>query len=325
MTFARVAALLLGLLPAALVGPSFAQEYPTRPVTLIVPFPPGGSTSVMARIVAEKMGELLGQNMVVDNRPGAGGTIAAKAFTRATPDGYTLFLGYSGTIAIGPILYSNAGFDPLKDFAPVGLIGSAPAVLAVHPTFQADSVADLIRRAKEKPGSIDYGSAGVGTATHIAGELFTAMAGIKLTHVPYRGSGPVLNDLVGGHIPMSFTPIPAVHGHVQSGTLKALAVTSLKRSPLMPDVPTVAETGLPGYEAVLRYGLLAPAGTPKPIVDKLNKVLRDAIATPEVQKRLAFEGAEPLPSSPEEYAVDIARDGAKWSKVLKDAGIKLAE
>ncbi|NNM74109.1 Bug family tripartite tricarboxylate transporter substrate binding protein [Enterovirga aerilata] len=325
MTFGHLAALLLGLLPAALLGPASAQDYPTRPLTLIVPFPPGGSTSVMARIVAEKMGELLGQNVIVDNRPGAGGTIAAKAFTRAAPDGYTLFLGYSGTIAIGPTLYPNAGFDPLKDFAPIGLIGSAPAVLAVHPSFQVGSVAELIQRAKEKPGSIDYGSAGVGTATHIAGELFTSMAGIKLTHVPYRGSGPVLNDLVGGHIPMSFTPIPAVHGHVQSGTLKALAVTSLKRSPLMPEVPTVAETGLPGYEAVLHYGLLAPAGTPKPIVEKLNKALRDAISTPEVQKRLAFEGAEPLPSSPEEYALDLAQDLAKWSKVLREAGIKLAE
>lgn len=313
------------LVPAVLPIAGAAQTFPVRPVTLIVPFPPGGSTSVMARIIAEKMGELLGQNMIVDNRPGAGGTIAAKAFTRAAPDGYSLFLGYSGTIAIGPTLYQNAGFDPLKDFAPIGLIGAAPAVLAVHPSFAVKSVAELIQRAKEKPGSIDYGSAGVGTATHIAGELFTSMAGIKLTHVPYRGSGPVLNDLVGGHIPMSFTPIPAVHGHVQGGTLKALAVTGLTRSPLLPDVPTVAETGLPGYDAVLRYGLLAPAGTPRPIVDRLNQVLREAIATPEVQKRLAFEGAEPLPSSPEEYAADIAQDSAKWSKVLQAAGIKLSE
>ncbi len=324
-TLLRSAAACLAVAAGLLAGPVLAQDYPARPVTLIVPFPPGGSTSVMARIIAEKMGELLGHNMIIDNRPGAGGTIAAKAFTRAAPDGYTLFLGYSGTIAIGPTLYPNAGFDPLKDFAPIGLIGSAPAVLAVHPSFGVKSAAELIQRAKEKPGSINYGSAGVGTATHVASELFIAMAGIKLAHVPYRGSGPVLNDLVGGHIPMSFTPIPAVHGHVQSGTLQALAVTSLKRSPLMPEVPTVAETGLPGYEAVLHYGLLAPAGTPKPIVETLNKVLRDAIATPEVQKRLAFEGAEPLPSSPEEYAADIEQELAKWSKVLKHAGIKLTE
>jgi tripartite-type tricarboxylate transporter receptor subunit TctC len=323
--FKRFAAGCLGIAATWLASAAWGQDYPTRPVTLVVPFPPGGSTSVMARIVAEKMGEMLGQQVIVDNRPGAGGTIAAKAFTRAVPDGYTLLLGYSGTIAIGPSLYPNAGFDPRKDFTPIGLIGSAPAVLAVHPTLGVNSVSELIQRAREKPGSIDYGSAGVGTVTHIAGELFTSMAGIKLTHVPYRGSGPVMNDLVGGHIPMSFTPIPAVHGQVEAGTLKALAVTSLKRSALMPTIPTVAETGLPGYEAVLHYGLLAPLGTPKPVVEKLNKVLREAIATPEVQKRLAFEGAEPLPSSPEEYAADIDQDEAKWSKVLHAAGIKLTE
>lgn len=301
-----------------------AQAFPSRPLTLVVPFPPGGSTSVMARIVAETMAQSLGQQIIVDNRPGAGGTIAAKAFTRAAPDGYTLLLGYSGTIAIGPSLYPNAGFDPRKDFAPIGLIG-APAILAVHPSLGVTSVAELIALAREKPGTINYGSAGIGTVTHIAGELFTSMAKVKIVHVPYRGSGPVMNDLVGGHIPMSFTPIPAVHGQLEAKTLQALAITSLKRSPLLPDVPSVAETGLPGYEAVLHYGLLAPAGTPRPVVDLLNKALRDAIATPEVQKRLAAEGAEPLPSTPAEYGTDIDQDEAKWSKLLKEAGIKLTE
>lgn len=294
-------------------------------MTLIVPFPPGGSTSVMARIVAETMSGILGQQIIVDNRPGAGGTVAAKAFTRATPDGYTMLLGYSGTIAIGPSLYPNAGFDPRKDFAPIGLIGSAPVVLAVHPSLGVGSVAELLAKARENPGSINYGSAGVGTVTHIAGELFTSMAKVRITHVPYRGSGPVMNDLVGGHIPMSFTPIPAVHGQIEGKTLQALAVTSLKRSSLLPEVPTVAETGLPGYEAVLHYGLLAPAGTPPAIVDKLNGALRQAIETAEVRKRLAFEGAEPLPSTPAEYAADIDGDEAKWSKLLKDAGIRLSE
>lgn len=302
-----------------------AQSFPTRPPTLVVPFPPGGSTSVMARIIAETMGELLGQQIVVDNRGGAGGTIAAKAFVRAPPDGYTLLLGYSGTIAIGPSLYPNAGFDPRRDFAPIGLIGSAPAVLVVHPSLGVSSIAELLARAREKPGSINYGSAGVGTVTHVAGELFASMARVRMTHIPYRGSGPVMNDLVGGHIPMSFTPIPAAHAQVEGGVLKALGVTSAQRSSLMPDVPTVAEAGLPGYEAVLHYGLLAPRGTPRPLVEQLNKVLRDAIATPEVQKRLAFEGAEPLPSSPEEYAADIDADEAKWARVLTEAGIKLPE
>ncbi|MBK5960532.1 hypothetical protein CCR97_20355 [Rhodoplanes elegans] len=311
---------------ACLVAPPIAaaqpQDYPNRPITLVVPFPPGGSTSIVGRLVADKMGEVLGQQIVVDNRGGAGGTVAARAFTRAAPDGYTLLFGYSGTIAIGPSLYPAAGFDPRKDFAPIGMIGTAPAVLVVHPSFDIASAGALVARAKEKPGQIAYGSAGVGTVTHIAGELFVAMSGAKLTHVPYRGSGPVLNDLIGGHIKMSFTPIPAVHAMVQSGSLKALAVTSAQRSSLMPSVPTVSETGLPGYEVVLRYGLLAPAGTPRAIVDALNKALRTALASDDLKKRLAHEGAEVLPSSPEEYAADIDREETKWSKVIRDAGIK---
>lgn len=299
-----------------------AQDYPTRSITLVVPFPPGGSTSVMARIIADQLGARLGQTVIVDNRGGAGGTIAARAFVHAAPDGYTIFLGYTGTIAIGPSLYPDAGFDPRKDFAPIGLIGSAPAVLVVHPNFPAKSVAELIALAKAKPSEINIGGAGRGTATSIAGELFASLAGIKLTHIQYRGSGPVLVDLLGGHIPMSFTPIPVVLAHIASGRLRALAVTSAKRTPLLPDVPTVAETGLPGYEVVLHYGLLTPAGTPRPIIDRLNRELRAVIDSEEVRKRLATEGADPLPSTPEEYAADIDREETKWSAVVKAAGIK---
>ena len=307
---------------AALVTGAHAQEYPTRPITLIVPFPPGGSTSVVARIIAERLSATLGQQVIVDNRGGAGGTIAARAFVNAPPDGYTIFLGYSGTISIAPSLYPNAGFDPRKDFAPIGRIGSAPAVLVVHPSFPARSVAELIALAKEKPGSVNFGSAGVGSLTHIAAELFASMAGVKLMHIPYKGSGPVLTDLLGGHIPMSFTPIPVAHGPVAVGMLRALAVTSATRTALLPEVPTVAETGLPGYEAVLRYGLLAPKGTPRPIVERLNKELRAALQSEEVLKRLATEGAEPLPSTPEEYAADIDQEETKWSAIVKAAGIK---
>jgi tripartite-type tricarboxylate transporter receptor subunit TctC len=307
---------------AMLAPAANAQSYPTRPITLIVPFPPGGSTSVMARIVAERMSVTLGQNIIVDNRGGAGGTIAARAFVNAPPDGYTIFLGYSGTISISPSMYPNVGFDPRKDFAPIGMIGSAPAVLVVHPSFQPRTAAELIALAKAKPGEINFGSAGIGTLTHIAAELFISMAKIKLLHIPYKGSGPVLADLLGGHIPMSFTPIPVAHSHVAAGTLRALAVTSVKRSTLLPEVPTVAETGLPGYEAVLHYGLLAPAGTPRPLIDKLNKELRAALDSDEVRKRMATEGAEPLPSTPEEYAADIDQEEKKWSKVVKEAGIK---
>jgi tripartite-type tricarboxylate transporter receptor subunit TctC len=307
----------------ALASAASAQDYPNRTITLIVPFPPGGSTSVMARIVAERMSATLGQQVIVDNRGGAGGTLAARAFVSAPPDGYTIFLGYTGTIAIGPSLYANAGFDPRKDFAPIGLIGSAPAVLVVHPDFAARSVADLIAMAKAKPGEINFGSAGNGTLTHIAAELFISMAGIKLTHVPYRGSGPVLADLLGGHIPMSFTPIPVVHAHVAGGRLRALAVTSTKRTSLLPEVPTLAELGLAGYEAVLHYGLLAPASTPRPIIDRLNKELRAALDSDEVRKRMATEGADPLPSTPEQYAADIDQEETKWSKVVKAAGLKV--
>jgi tripartite-type tricarboxylate transporter receptor subunit TctC len=316
----RLCAVLLSAV--AMLASAQAQDYPTRPITLVVPFPPGGSTSVVARIVAERMSAALGQQIVVDNRGGAGGTIAARAFVNAAPDGYTIFLGYSGTIAVAPSLYPNVGFDPRKDFAPIGRIGSAPAVLVVHPSFPARSVAELIALAKEKPGAVNFGSAGVGSLTHIAAELFASMAGVKLMHIPYKGSGPVLSDLLGGHIPMSFTPIPVAHGPVAAGMLRALAVTSAKRTGLLPEVPTVAETGLPGYEAVLRYGLLAPKGTPRPIVERLNKELRAALQSEEVLKRLATEGAEPLPSTPEEYAADIDQEEAKWSAIVKAAGIK---
>jgi tripartite-type tricarboxylate transporter receptor subunit TctC len=316
----RLCTVLLSAL--AVLGSAQAQEYPTRPITLVVPFPPGGSTSVVARIVAERMSATLGQQIVVDNRGGAGGTIAARAFVNAAPDGYTIFLGYSGTIAIAPSLYPNVGFDPRKDFAPIGRIGSAPAVLVVHPSFPARSAAELIALAKEKPGSVNFGSAGVGSLTHIAAELFASMAGVKLMHIPYKGSGPVLSDLLGGHIPMSFTPIPVAHGPVAAGMLRALAVTSAKRTALLPEVPTVAEAGLPGYEAVLRYGLLAPKGTPRPIVERLNKELRAALQSEEVLRRLVTEGAESLPSTPEEYAADIDQEETKWSAIVKAAGIK---
>ena len=300
-----------------------AQEYPSRTITLIVPFPPGGSTSVMARIIAERMSATLGQQIIVDNRGGAGGTLAARAFVSATPDGYTIFLGYSGTIAIGPSLYANAGFDPRKDFAPIGLIASAPAVLVVHPSFAPRSVADLIALAESKPGVINFGSAGNGTLTHMAAELFISMAGIKLTHIPYRGSGPVLADLLGGHIPMSFTPIPVAHGHVASGKLIALAVTSTKRTPLLPEVPTIAETGLPGYEAVLHYGLLAPAGTPRAIVDRLNTEINRVARDPQIIKeKFNPIGLSAVGTTPEQYMDAMKADLVKYAKITKDAGIK---
>jgi tripartite-type tricarboxylate transporter receptor subunit TctC len=299
-----------------------AQSFPSRQITLVVPFPPGGSTTIVARIVADKLSEALGQQIVVDNRGGAGGTIATRAVSKATPDGYTILLGYTGTLAIGPTLYPTAGYDPRKDFDAIGLIGHAPNSLVVHPSFNVQAVKDLVAHAKANPGKVNYGSAGVGTVSHVSGVYFASAAGIELTHVPYKGTGPALTDLLGGHIPMAFAPIPATHANIAEGKLRGLAVTSAKRSSLLPDVPTIAEAGIPGFEASLYYGLVAPAGTPRPIIDKLNKALRTALASDEVRKRLATDGAEPTPSSPEEYAAQIDREETKWSKVVKDSGAK---
>jgi len=312
-------AALLGL---AGFGPAAAQDYPNRPITLVVPFPPGGSTTIVARIVADKLAESLGQQIVVDNRGGAGGTIGTKAVSRSTPDGYTIVLGYTGTLAIGPTLYPSAGYDPRKDFEPIGLIGHAPNSLVVHPSFPVKSVKELVDYAKANPGKVNYGSAGVGTVSHVSGVYFANAAGIDLVHIPYKGTGPALADLLGGHIPMAFAPIPATHANIAEGKLRGLAVTSAKRSSLLPDLPTIAESGIPGFEASLYYGLAAPAGTPRPIIDKLNKALRDALASDEVRKRLATDGAEPLPSTPEEYAAHIDQDETKWSKVVRESGAK---
>ncbi|MBR1121608.1 tripartite tricarboxylate transporter substrate binding protein [Bradyrhizobium lablabi] len=297
-----------------------AQNYPSRPITLVIPFAPGGSTSVVGRGVADKMGELLGEKLVVDNRPGAGGTVGTKAVAKSEPDGYTLLLGYTGTLAIGPSLYKNPGYDPRKDFAPIGMIGNAPNSLVVHPSFPAKTVAELIAYAKANPGKVNFGSAGAGTASHITGEYFASAAGIKLVHIPYKGTGPALTDLLGGHIPMAFAPVPASHAQVTGGKLRALAVTSSSRSGLMPDVPTIAESGLAGFDASLYYGLVAPAGTPKPIIDKLNKALRDALASDEVKKQLGNDGTDITPGTPEDYAVLIDRDEKKWAGLVKASG-----
>ena len=288
----------------------------------MIPFAPGGSTSIIGRGIADKMSELLGEKIVVDNRPGAGGTVGTRAVAKSDPDGYTLVLGYTGTLAIGPSLYKKAGYDPRKDFAPIGMIGNAPNSLVVHPSFPAKTVAELIAYAKANPGKVNFGSAGAGTASHITGEYFARSAGISLVHVPYKGTGLALVDLIGGHIPMAFAPIPASHPNVSGGTLRALAVTSTTRSSLMPDVPTLAEAGLQGFDASLYYGLAAPAGTPRPIVDKLNKALRDALASDEVKRQLTADGTEITPGTPEDYADFIDKDAKKWSELVKASGVE---
>jgi tripartite-type tricarboxylate transporter receptor subunit TctC len=298
-----------------------AQTYPDRPITLVVPYPAGGGNDVLGRLVAERMGKVLNGTIVVENRGGAGGTIGTRQVAKAAPDGYTMLIATS-SLAINPSLYPNVGYDPRKDFAPIGLLASGANVVLVHPSVPAKSIPELIAMAKKAPGKYNFASTGSGSSVHLAAELFAAMAGIKINHVPYRGSGPALNDLLGGHVTMMFATLPSAIGIVRGGKVRALAVTGAKRSDVFPELPTIAEAGLKGYEAELHYGLVAPAGTPRPIVERLNAALRAALDDAALRERLAREGAVPLPSTPEEYAADIDAEERKWGKIVRDAGVK---
>ena len=317
----KVAALAVAAL-AAVTASATAQDYPNRPITLVVPYAAGGGNDVMARIVAEKMSRTLGQNVVVENRAGAGGSIATRQVARAAPDGYTLVLGGTGTLAVNPSLYNNVGYDPRKDFAPVGLIGTGQLIVLVNPNVPAKTIPELIALAKKEPGKLSYASAGIGSGIHLGAVLFEQMAGITLTHVPYRGTGPALTDLIGGHVQIYFSSIPSAIGIAKEGKVRPLAVTGPTRSAVFPDLPTVAEAALPGFEAVLHYGIVAPAGTPKPIVDKLSAALRQAVMAPDTKERMAADGTEPLPSTPEEYAADIDKEEKKWSEIVRKSGAK---
>jgi tripartite-type tricarboxylate transporter receptor subunit TctC len=318
----KLRALLVAALLAGAATGVAAQSYPTRPVTLVVPFPPGGGNDALARAVAERMSKTLGQQVVVDNRGGAGGTVATRAAAKSAPDGYTILLGYTGTLAINPSLYPNVGYDPRKDFAPIGLIGALSSVLVVHPSLPVHSVTELIAFAKANPRKIDYGFV-PGTVGHITTELFAKTAEIDVTRIPYKGNGPAMGDLVGGHVSMMFLSILPVLGHARGGTLRPLAVTNPARSKLLPDVPTIGESGLPGFSAAIRYGLVAPAGTPRPIIDRLNKELQAALAADDLRARLASEGAEPLPGTPEDYAAEIDREETKWGALVRQLNLKI--
>ena len=316
------AALATLALVICLGAPLQAQDYPNRPIVLVVPYAAGGGNDVMARIVADRMSKTLGQQIVIENRGGAGGTIATRAVAKSAPDGYTLVIGGTGTLAINPTLYPNAGYDPRKDFAPVGLIATGALVVLVHPSVPAHSIGELIARAKKEPGKLNYASAGPGSGIHLGTELFAGMAGIRFTHIPYRGTAPALNDLLGGHVDLYFSSLPPALGLITEGKVRALAVTGSRREQALPDLPTVAEAGLHGYEAVLHYGIAAPAGTPRPIVDKLNAALREALAAADTRTAMASAGVEPMPSTPEDYAADIDREETKWSRIVKQSGAK---
>ena len=306
----------------ALFVPASAQVYPLRPITLVVPFPAGGGVDAMARIAAERLTVALGQQIIIDNRGGAAGVIGTRAAAKAAPDGYTLVMSTSGTTSINPSLYVNPGYDPLKDFAPIGLVAATPIVVMAHPSFPAKSIAELIALAK-RDDKLDVGTPPPGTENYLAAELFKAMTGINMTIVSYKGTGPLTNDLVGGHIAVAFNTIAPALGNIQAGHLRALAVAGRARSGLLPDVPTVAESGLPGFEAAVRYGVLAPAGTPRPIVERINAELRAIVSADETRARIAAQGGEPLVATPEEYAADIAREQAKWGVLIKKLGLRV--
>jgi tripartite-type tricarboxylate transporter receptor subunit TctC len=324
MTRRCLAALLAAALAAVLAGthPAAAQDFPTRPITLIVPYTPGGGNDAMARVVADKMSVALGQQIVIENRGGAGGSIATRQVARAEPDGYTLGLGGTGTLAIDPTLYPNVGYDPRKDFAPVGLIATSALIVLVNPSVPAKTLEEFIALAKAEPSKINYASAGSGSGIHLGTELLAYMAGIKMTHIPYKGSAPALTDLIGGHVALYFSSLPPAVGLVREGRVRALAVTVPTRSKVFPDMPTVAEAALPGFEAVLHYGIVAPAGTPRPVIDKLNAAMRTALASRDVQARIDTDGAEVFASTPEQYAADIDREETKWSDIVRRSGAK---
>ena len=307
-----------------LVSPALAQgDYPTKPITLVVPLPPGGTNDILARAIADKMSAALGQPVVVENRASGGsGTVATRAVARGPADGYTLLLAYTTTLATAPAILPDVGYDVRKDFAPIGLIGYAPALLLVNPTVSYRNVGDLIAAIKASKEPFQVGVPSVGSVNHLAAVLFAEQAGVKLQYIPYKGSQPLTTDLIGGFVKVGFNPIPVSRAAIEGKLIRALAATSLKRSAIYPDLPTVAESGLPGYDAVLNYGIVAAPGTPRPIVDKLNKVLRDTLATDEVKRRLAQEGAEPEPSTPEQHAAVIDREATKWSAIIKSAGIQ---
>jgi tripartite-type tricarboxylate transporter receptor subunit TctC len=308
--------------PLARAQANPGQTYPTRPITLVIPLPPGGTNDIMARAVADKLSASLGQQVVVENRAAGGsGTVGTRQVAKSPADGYTLLLGYTSTLATGPAMHRDVGYDPRKDFAPIGLIASAPSLLLIHPSVQARTVADLIVVMKAADQPFQVGVPGIGVVNHLASVLFAQQAGVEVQQIPYKGSNPLITDLAGGHVKVGFDPIPVSRAAIESKLIIALAATSLHRSPALPDLPTVAESGLPGFDAVLTYGLLAPAGTPRPIIERLNKELRAALATDEVRHRLLQEGAEPMPTTPEEHAALIDREETKWSAIIRSAGI----
>ncbi len=297
------------------------ETYPSKPIHLILPFPPGGGTDIIGRILSERMSVDLGQPVVLENRGGAGGNVGAEAAARSAPDGYTIVL-VAPSLAISPSLYKKLNYDPQRDLTPIGLVATVPNVLVTHPSVPAQTLAEFIALAKAKPGGMNFGSGGSGTSNHLAGELFNLLAGVKLVHVPYKGVNLAMNDLVAGQVQLVVIGISAAAPLIKAGRLRALAVLTPRRSPVLPDVPTAAEAGLQNFEVTTWYGLLAPAGTPRPIIMRLNASLARTMNAPDLQERLATLATEPLTSTPEEFGDLIKRETAKWGQVVRDAGLQ---
>lgn len=306
---------------AAVCGVAHAQGYPSKPVTVVVPFSPGGATDIMARTLAERLNKRLGQPVIVENKPGAGTMIASEYVAKAAPDGHTVLLAAS-SLGIAPALYSKVNYDPVKDFTPISLVASVVHVLSVHPSVPAKNVAELIAWIKANPSKANYGSVGAGTSTHLESELFNTMAGVKMEHVPYKGSAPALMDLVGGNLQVMFDAYASSGPFIRDNKIRLLAVTTAQRSKLLPDVPTVAESGLPGYEAMPWLGFVAPAGTPSAAVNKFHAELMEVLKEPAVQEKFRSLGLDIIGNNPKEFGEFIKKDIVKWAKVVKDSGAK---
>jgi tripartite-type tricarboxylate transporter receptor subunit TctC len=321
--FRRLGAAILAaltLLPAG-VGAQGADGYPVKPIRFILPFPPGGGTDILGRLLSERLAARLGQPVVIENRGGAGGNVGAEAAAKSAPDGYTIVL-VAPSLAISPSLYSKLAYDPVKDFSPVSLVATVPNVMVTHPSVPARTLSEFIALAKKKPGAMNFGSGGNGTSNHLAGELFNIVAGVRLVHVPYKGVNLAMNDVMAGEVQLVVIGIPAAAPHIKAGKLRALAVIDSRRAAALPEVPTVAEAGLPGFEVTTWYGVLTPAGTPRPIVTRLNAEIVKVMQAPEMKDRLASMATEPVTSTPEAFAELIRQEIVKWGKVVRAAGLK---
>ncbi|HYK14954.1 MAG TPA: tripartite tricarboxylate transporter substrate binding protein [Burkholderiales bacterium] len=317
--------LALGLLVGALawLPNAGAQEYPTKPIRLVITYPPGGNTDLVGRALALKLGEFMGQQVVVDNRGGAGGVLGSMITAQSAPDGYTIMLGTSAGMVINPLLSRKLTYDPVRDFAPVSMVVIVPQLLVINPQLPVKNVRELIAFAKAKPGYLNAGSSGVGTPNHFGTELLKWLAGVDIVHVPYKGGAPALTDLLGGQIQMAFSSVPAVLPHIKAGRLVALGVGSAKRSPALPNIPTIAEAGVPGYEYTTWYGIFAPAKTPRTLIARLNTEIVKAMETPDIKDRFTALGGDPDPGTPEELRAYMANESAKWAKIIKAANVRI--